>query len=288
MAQNNIAIIADCDDTLAPDTTGQLLEFMGVDSKDFFQNSSGVLVGKGWDPSLAYMREMIRLAEPGGPLWGLTQEKIVELASQLQFYPGVPDCFTKIKQEIESHPDFRDVGVRVESYVVSGGIAELLRASSLQEATHRIWACDFEYADHGVISYPKNVISFTDKTRFLFRINKGQAGQDYDVQPSSVNQPMNAEEGPVPFENMIYVGDGPSDIPCMSLVADKKGFVIGVASRTNPLKTWALAYGRRANLTVDTDFTAKGFAYQSLRQAAWQVATSIVGQPASRGPVPQH
>lgn len=287
MVQTSIAIVADCDDTLAPDTTGQLLRLCGVDSGEFFQNKSAPLVREGWDPSLAYMHEMIKLAQPGGPLAGLTRQKLEDIAGQLEFYPGVPACFQTIKQEVESAPDFRAVGVRVESYVVSGGIAELLRASALRESVYRIWGCDFSYDSNGVIAYPKNVISFTDKTRFLFRINKGLTAPGSDNQPYSVNQVMTAEERPVPFENMIYLGDGPSDIPCMSLLLAKDGFVIGIESPDNPDKTWALSHGRRVNQTVAPDFTDEGSAFKALRQAVWHKAQEIVGQNPSR-PVPQH
>ena len=288
LVQTSIAIVADCDDTLAPDTTGQLLRICGVDSEDFFQNKSNPLAREGWDPSLAYMHEMIKLAQPGGPLAGLTRKKLTELAVQLEFYPGVPACFQVIKEEVENEPDFRAVGVRVESYVVSGGIADLLRASALKESVYRIWGCDFSYDSRDVIAYPKNVISFTDKTRFLFRINKGLTAPAFDNQPSSVNQAMTAAERTVPFENMIYLGDGPSDIPCMSLLTANKGFVIGVASPDNPNKIWALSHGRRANQTVDPDFASDGSAFRALREAVLNVAQEIASQNRGRRPVPQH
>ena len=266
----------------------QLLDLCGVDSRDFFRNKSNPLVSEGWDPSLAYMNEMIKLARPGGPLDDLTREKIRDVAARLEFFPGVPECFDRIKSQIEQDDQFRAAGIRVESYVVSGGIADLLRASSLDQATHRIWACNFAYDESGVIAVPKNVISFTDKTRYLFRINKGLTGQDMDRQPSSVNQPMNPQERPVPFDNMIYIGDGPSDIPCMSLLQTLGGFVIGVTSQENWAKTWALGYGRRANQTVDSDFAEGGFAYNVLFQAVLGRAQSIAGQASGTGPVPQH
>ena len=288
MVQTSIAIVADCDDTLAPDTTGQLLRLCGVDSDDFFRNRSAPLVREGWDPSLAYMHEMIRLAQPSGPLSGLTRQKLKDLAGQLEFYPGVPDCFQVLKQEVENDPDFRAAGVRIESYVVSGGIAELLRASSLGESVYRIWGCDFSYDSKGVIAYPKNAISFTDKTRFLYRINKGLTAPASDSQPYAVNQVMTLDERPVPFENMIYVGDGPSDIPCMSLLSSNNGFVIGVASQDNPGKTWALSYGRRAHQTVDPDFMVDGSAFRALREAVLQRARVIAGQVSGGRPVPQH
>ena len=288
MAQTTIAIIADCDDTLAPDTTGQLLELCDIDSKKFFQKESAPLVKQGWDPSLAYMHQMVELTKNNGPLSSLSQQRIEEIASQLKFFPGVPECFDEIKQEVEQNPKFRAARIRVESYVISGGIGELLRASSLKDFTHDIWGCDFAYDTRGIISFPKNVISFTEKTRFLFVINKGKVGPTFEGQPYVVNEPMDADERPVPFENMIYIGDGPSDIPCMSLIQLNKGFVIGVTSEDNPAKTWALAYGRRAHQTVEPDFTKEGSAYKALRQAVWQRAESITGQVTGMGVVPQH
>ena len=218
----------------------------------------------------------------------LTQARINELAKQLVFYDGVPDCFNQIKMEVEGDTVFRAAGIRVETYVVSGGIAELLRASVLADAVHHIWGCDFAYDERGVIAFPKNVISFTDKTRFLYMIQKGKVGSAFDGQPSAVNAPMNEEERPVPFYNMVYLGDGPSDVPCMSLLQSKGGFVIGVMSEANPAKTWALGYGRRANLTVPPDFSNNGLAYKQLRQAVWQKAQEIAERVNGASPVPQH
>ena len=288
VAHTTIAIVADCDDTLAPDTTAQLLKMCGVDSSDFFANRAGPLVKGGWDPSLAYMHEMIELTKEEGLLSSLTQSRIRELAGQLTFYPGVPGCFRSIKDEVESDQAFRAAGIRVETYVISGGIAELLRASALADATHYIWGCDFAYDARGVIAVPKNIISFTDKTRFLYAIQKGKVGPAFDGKPYAVNDLMMEEERPVPFSNMIYLGDGPSDVPCMSLLQSKEGFVIGVLSETKAAKAWALGYGRRANLTVPPDFSQDGLAYNHLREAVWQKAQQIAEHVSRTGPVPQH
>ena len=288
MAQTTIAIVADCDDTLAPDTTGQLLELCGINAQDFFQNQSASLVRAGWDPTLAYMRKMVELTQGGGPLSDLTQAKIRELADELEFYPGVPDCFQRIKENFEGNETFRDAGVRVESYVISGGISDLLQASVLRHSMHHIWACDFEYDSQGVISFPRNVISFTDKTRFLYMIHKGKVGPVFAGQPYAVNDHMTPEERPIPFSNMIYIGDGPSDIPCMSMLQANGGFVIGVLSEDNPAKTWALGFGRRPNLTVPPDFREGEIAYKTLLQAVWARAEAIAGQAAETGPIPQH
>ena len=149
------------------------------------------------------------MSKGSGPLSELNQQKLQELGGQLKFYPGVPACFGHIKREIESEPSFRAAGIRVESYVISGGIAEVLRASQLKDTAHYIWGCDFSYDSQGVIAFPKNVISFTDKTRFLYMISKGIVGPDFDGQPYAVNSMMTEDERPVPFQNMVYIGDGP-------------------------------------------------------------------------------
>ena len=287
MIPTTIALIADCDDTLAPDTTAQLLEFCGVDPRVLFAES-GELVNQGWDPVVGYMRRMVELSKDEGPLATLRQPMIQQLARRLSFYPGVPDFFSRVKEEIENEPAFRAVGIRVESYVVSSGIQELLRASVLGQHTHRIWGCDFAYGASGVIEFPKNVVSHTEKTRFIFMINKGQVSPDYDGQPYAVNAYVREDERPVPFENMIYLGDGPSDIPCMSLLQSKGGYVIGIISESTPAKSWALGVGRRANLTLPGNFEPETITYRNIREAVWQRAQEITRQITGSGPVPRH
>ena len=131
MAQNTIAVISDCDDTLAPDTTGQLLTHFGLDPDDIYR-SAAELVKEGWDPTIAYMQRMIALASDDGPLAGLTLTEMQNVGRTLQFHEGVPAIFPELKAEIEGDPLFRDVGIRVETYVVSSGIEELLSASELR------------------------------------------------------------------------------------------------------------------------------------------------------------
>ena len=288
MAHNTIAIIADCDDTLAPDTTLQLLNACGVDGERFFREDVAPYVQDGWDPTLAYLHVMIQQAREGGPLAQLTKDRILEVAQNLTFYPGVPECFTSLKDEIEGEPEYRDVGIRVECYVISGGIEELLAASSLRNGTHAIWGCNFSYDDVGRPAFPKRVISFTDKTRYVFFIQKGKVGQEFRNMPYAVNEPMDEDERPIPLRNMIYVGDGPSDIPCMSLVQNGGGYVMGILSKEKPYKTWALSFGRRANVTVPPEFEPEGYAYNQLRQALIEKASDIRRRLTRGGPVPGH
>ena len=273
MAQTTIAIVSDCDDTLAPDTTGQLLTHYGVEPEQFFRES-GELVKRGWDPTLAYMHHMVELAR-GGPLSPCTADAIIGVGRNIKFHKGAPGCFPKLKEDIENEDRFRDVGIRVETYVISSGLEELLQASSLGSSVHSIWGSLFEYGDNGVIAHPKRAISFTDKTRYVFLIQKGKVANEFRSNPYTVNEPMGQDERPVPFTNMIYVGDGASDIPAMSLVDRFGGTVVGILSQENPGKTWELGYGRRANITVPPDFEPGGYAYDYLLEALRGKAESI-------------
>ena len=288
MAYNTIAVIADCDGTLAPDTTDQLLTYFNVKPEEFWPNQVQPLVKAGWDEHLAYMQKLIELSRRGGPLEGLTKEKLVEIAAGLQFYPGVPEGLITLREDIQGIPEFRDVGIRIEFYVISAGIGDLLRASALAEVVHRIWACDFAYSNRGTLSHLKNVISFTDKTRFLYMVNKGKVGEEHLNQQYVVNQPMEPGERPVPFENMVYIGDGPTDIPCMSLVTKMGGYVVGILGKDKPHKAWALGYGRRVNATVPPDFSEGGYAYGHLKEVILNRARLIRAQTSSSGPTPSH
>ena len=288
MAHNTIAVVADCDGTLAPDTTDQLLNRFNVKPEEFWPNEVKPLVQAGWDEHLAYMQKLIEFSRKGEPLEGLTNKELVEFGKTLEFYPGIPEGFASLRDEIQDTVEFRDVGIRVEFYVISAGIGDMLRASALASVAHRIWACDFAYDDKGNLSHLKNVISFTDKTRFLYMVNKGKVGAEYLNQQYVVNEPMDPEERPVPFKNMIYIGDGPTDIPCMSLVTAMGGYVMGILGKDKPHKAWALGYGRRVNATVPPDFSVGGYGYDHLKEAILNRARSIREQMSSSGPIPTH
>jgi hypothetical protein len=190
MAHNTLAVIADCDDTLAPDTTGQLLNACGLDSAEFYRERSTRLVKEGWDPVLAYMFEIYNADQRGEIEPPLTRERIQEIGRGLSFYPGVPECFARLRSEIEENPEYRPYGIRVEFYAISSGNEDLISAAPLGAAVDGIWGCNYNYDETGRIAFPKNVISFTDKTRYLFLIQKGRAAPEFRNQPYVVNELM--------------------------------------------------------------------------------------------------
>ncbi|TKJ30814.1 MAG: hydrolase [Chloroflexi bacterium B3_Chlor] len=272
-----IAVIADCDDTLAPDTTGQLLEKFGVDVDQFWQQRVAPLVDAGWDPTLAYLCEMLALVEEG-PLETLTEAKMREIGPQLQLYPGVPEVFSALREEIEGDLRYQEHHITVEYYVISGGIKDLIQASPLGEAVSWMWGCNFSYDDNGRIAFPRRVVSFTEKTRFLFNIQKGFTGESHRNRPYAVNAPMKEERRRVPFENMLYLGDGPSDVPCMSLLMKAGGRVLGVSCPMDPLRIWTIGYGRRAHATVAPNYRKGSDTYETLKVALRGMASDIAGR----------
>jgi hypothetical protein len=284
MAHTVIAVVCDCDETLAPDTTEQLLSHFGIDAKQFYEMQARKLVDAGYDPPLAYMNEMLRMAQDDGPLSQLTQPRMIEIGRSLKFYPGVPEVFTELATEV--HAKYADFGIQLEAYVITGGIADLVKASPLGQAVRKVWGCNFAYGTDGRIVGIKTVVSFTEKTRFLFNIEKGLVLPEHDNQPYAVNAPMDQTERRIPMKNIVYLGDGPSDVPCMSIIQKVgEGYVIGILNKRKPYQSWALGFGRRANLTVPPNFKrdAEYSAFEHIREAVIQIADRIRNEIRVRG-----
>jgi len=152
----------------------------------------------------------------------VSNERLMELGENLQYFPGVENMFTEVPSRCIS-PEHEAAGIKVEHYIISSGLKALLDGSSIKKHVKRIYGCEFGENAQGHISFPKRAISHTTKTQFLFRINKGLL--DFD---SDVNDHMPSQNRPIPFENMIYIGDGPTDVPCFTVMRKNGGEAIAV------------------------------------------------------------
>ena len=149
MNQNTIAIICDCDETLAPDTTGFLLEYNGLSQKIFWENISR-MVSQGWDPPLAYMNEIVELMK-SGHIEQDTDEKLATLGEHILPYKGVPEFIPELKLMIKQNKDFVKAGVNLECYIISSGIEDLIKGSTLCKYFDDIFAGRFATDMHELL-----------------------------------------------------------------------------------------------------------------------------------------
>jgi len=170
---------------------------------------------------------LVREVGPGKPLGELTNEKLREFGGSLDntWFPGLPDLFENLRVLAE---DYRDISI--EFYIISGGLQPVIEGSAhVQKYFAAVYGCQLaEDPEKGTLSDIKRCVTFTEKTRFLFEINKGIPANDAKTQPHLVNELVPEEKRPVPFRNMIYIGDGFTDIPCFSLVKKGEGLAFGV------------------------------------------------------------
>jgi len=223
-----VAVIFDFDDTLVPDSTTMLLKSHGIDTEDFWGRQARNLIRQGYDPPTAYLNLILNNIGEGKPLGLLTNPKLVEFGSSMDemFHEGLPQFFEDVWLEVKS----RFKNIEVEFYIVSAGLQSVMEGSSVVRKYFRAtYGCQLAGDDDkGPLKYIKRCITFTEKTRYLFEINKGIDPTESKTNPYLVNKSFTDGERRVPFQNMIYVGDGITDIPCFSMLLKFKGLAFGV------------------------------------------------------------
>ena len=215
-----IAIICDCDNTLAPDTTSLLLESNGIDTKQFWPVIEN-LVREGWDPPIAWMTEICNLIQDG-KISQDTNQKLAEFGKTIETFPGAVDFIPELNSMLRE----KGLDASVEGFVVSSGFEDLMKGTRLSETFTDIFGGRF-YEKDGKITGIKSAVTFTEKTKFIFAVNKGITSK-IRTEPYRVNELIVSEKQVIPFEKMIYLGDGPSDIPCFSTIKAQGGTCIGI------------------------------------------------------------
>ena len=255
MKESVIALVFDFDGTLGPDTISSLLTKHKLDPKAFWFDVAK-FVKADWDPPLAYMHLLWKLAEKGKI--DVSQERLRSIGADLELFPGLPQAFSELKTFVKTHPDLQKARVKLEYYIISGGIEEIIRGNKLTEQVNGVFGSNFAYDKAGVVGI-KSAISFTEKTRFLYGINKGISVKELRTNPYKINDALPRESRRIPFSQMIYIGDGPSDIPCLSAITQYGGTGIGVSSPTTSFrKGYELARGRRITVGPYTANYEKG------------------------------
>jgi len=178
-----IAIVFDFDDTLAPDSTSGFLNHCGIDVPRFWKEEVQPLLDNDWDPVPAYLYKMIKKSK-NGECSGATKERFEEWGKKLPLYDGVDTIFERLRAAVRK----KNPRVNLEFYLVSSGIKDILKHTRIAAEFNEIWASNFEYDTNGRILFPKKIVSFTDKTRYLFHVQKGIFGPDFRGKPFDVNK----------------------------------------------------------------------------------------------------
>jgi len=273
MMHETIAIIADFDDTLAPDSTSSFLDSLGVGVPEFWNRHVQVLLDDDWDPVPAYLYTMIH-ASASGLIPPITRDNLAGWGPKIDFYEGVTTIFDRLRE----HAASINPRISLEFYIISSGIGQIVRNTAIAGQFCDIWACEFHCDADGRIVFPKRVVSFTDKTRYLFHVAKGFFGPESRSKPFAVNKKFDDRQLRIPFDQMIFVGDGYTDVPCFSLVRKQGGVAIGVYDNDNKAK-WGRAWGfiedERVSNLVPADYSERSALSNSLLMAVESIARRI-------------
>jgi len=253
--QPTVAIIYDFDGTLSP---GNMQEFgfiqsIGKTAREFWEMSNRAPDGQEVSSILSYMKLMIDQAKAKGI--PLTRDSFVSFGRNIKLFDGVKEWFSIINEY------GRRKGVIVEHYINSSGQTELIEGTPIAGEFKKIFACSFWY-ENNIAVWPAVAVDYTGKTQFLFKIAKGILDISDNIK---VNQSQKEDEKPIPFSNMIYFGDGETDIPCMKIVKMFGGNSIAVYQKDKPSKVQEahkLLHQDRVNFICEADYSIGGDIYK--------------------------
>ena len=249
--QDTIALVYDFDGTLSPQPMQEytVLPKIGIEPARFWAIVNREARESRSDPMLVYMRHIIEALEREKV--DVKREDFASMASAIDYFPGVATWFGRMNAYVARRSKRR---VKITHYLISAGQKEILEGVSIRRHFRRIYASEYHFNHHGVATFPKLLVTDTMKTQFLFRINKGREGIG-----ESINEHMPESQRPIPFQNMIYVGDGMTDVPSMALTKKSGGHTVAVYDRrkktSRPTCVKLLRAGR-ADFIAEADYRA--------------------------------
>lgn len=238
-----------------------------------------------------YLNHLLSFVKNGG-LKGLTNQRLSELGKELTFYPGLPDLFGQLKAVVQSRPEYRKHNITLEHYIISTGLAEMIRGSSIAPHVDGIFGCEFIEAPlppnfsnqnelplhmEFEISQIGAIVDNTIKTRFIFEINKG-CNKNAQI---DVNASMERVDRRIPIDRMIYTADGPSDVPVFSVVKSNGGKAYAVFnpdSEAEFAQNDALLHAGRIHAYGPADYTDKSTTSKWLRMHVRRICNNIVDE----------
>ena len=246
MAETRIAIMYDFDKTLST-TDMQNYTFipkLGMTPDQFWGRTTEFSQETGCERILSYMYVMIDEARKKGIK--VTRKYLKECGKKIEFYPGVLDWFKRINEYGASKD------VIVEHYLVSSGTREIVEGCAIFKEFFQAWGCQYLFNENDEAIWPKYAINYTQKTQFFFRIAKGAFDLTNDA---AVNEKTENDKRRVQYPNIIYMGDGMTDIPCMTLVKKNAGNSIAVYKPSEREKVKQIYDEHRCDYIAEADYT---------------------------------
>ena len=260
-----VAIMYDFDKTLCTKDMQDynFIPSLNMTSKDFWAAANGFGRDEHMDSILAYMYVMIEKSkEKNIPL---LRQTLVNNGKDIEFYKGVTEWFDRINQYGAI------IGVSVEHYIISSGLKEIIEGSGISDKFKEIFACEFYYDETGHAVWPKTAVNYTNKTQFVYRINKGVLDVANDV---DLNRSMPDDSKRVPFNNMIYIGDGLSDVPCMKMMKAYGGQSIAVYTDANKEKVEQLLLEDRVDFIFPADYSKDSSLDKTMKNILKKIAVA--------------
>jgi len=219
MTKPRLAIAYDFDGTLAPGNIQehQFIPDIGMKKKDFWKEVDKIAKDKQADENLVYMYLMLKKAKNAEVK--VRKKDFKDKGKTIPLFEGVKTWFNRINKYA------KEKNVIIEHYIISSGNSELIAGTSIAKYFKKIFASSYLFDHHGIASWPALMVNYTNKTQFLFRINKGVLNVH---DKKGVNKFIPDEERPIPFKNIVFIGDGETDIPCFRLVSEKGGLSIAI------------------------------------------------------------
>jgi len=214
-AQNTIALVYDFDGTLSPQPMQEytVLPKIGVEPGEFWAMVNREARETESDPMLVYMRHILEALERVRV--DVKREDFAAMARAIEYFPGVTTWFTRMNAYVRRRSRGQ---AKLVHYLISAGQKEILDGVSIRKHFRRIYASEYHFNHHGVATFPKILVTDTMKTQFLFRINKGLESLN-----ESINEHLPESQRAIPFQNIIYVGDGMTDVPSMAVTKKNGG-----------------------------------------------------------------
>ena len=260
-----VALLYDFDKTLCTQDMQNytFIPSLGMEPGSFWQEANVFGQREEMDGILAYMYMMLEKSRALNV--SLTRDFLRRCGRNIDFFPGVTDWF----ERVNAHG--RTLGVQVEHYVISSGLREIIEGSAIADAFTKIYASEFYYNAAGAPVWPRLAVNFTAKTQFVYRINKGVLDVADD---QKLNDSMPDDDKRVPFTNMIYIGDGLSDVPCMKMMRAYGGQAIAVYQEANRAGVEKLLRQKRVDFIYPADYREGGALEATVKDIVQKMAVS--------------